>query len=255
MREAVDAGLEQPLRIFQLDDVRGHPQAMAVGFVDHGAIERGVELLVLAPAIVDPDLDHVDLPRGELLHGLPRLGFGLHPVGHFGSSWLGRGDSAARGQQTRAPGNRLEANLQRVVSISCRDSAARLRRSRPCAEGCRQAGPAFAVHARACRSFPASRSCPPDSTRAAPAGALTCSAAAHLHNAATLDHEDGVLDGARPVTGDQSSARRRRWRARGTWPLIADAAAAAATASSPRNRTDDPNPHGHTCASSVVMLT
>ena len=71
--ERINARPQQPLRIVEREDVRGHPQSALVRFLDDRAVEVRRQLLVLPVAVVDPDLDDVDLLRGELLDGLARL--------------------------------------------------------------------------------------------------------------------------------------------------------------------------------------
>ena len=61
--------------------MHGHAQLVLVRFVDHRAVELGGELLVLAVAIVNPDLDEVHLLRRKLLDRFARLGVGRDPVG------------------------------------------------------------------------------------------------------------------------------------------------------------------------------
>ena len=71
VREAVDAGGDQPLRIGEIEDVRVDADAALVRLVDDGAIERRTQLGCAAVAVVDPDLDEVDLLCCELPHIAP----------------------------------------------------------------------------------------------------------------------------------------------------------------------------------------
>ena len=61
VRERVEPGADEPLGVLQIEDVRGDPQPALVRLVDDGAVDLGRQLLVLAVAGVDPDLDDVDL--------------------------------------------------------------------------------------------------------------------------------------------------------------------------------------------------
>ena len=83
-----------------------------------GAVELRRQLLVLAVAIVDPDLDDVDLLRGELLHRLAALGLGRDPVRHVGAARLGHGDAAAGAEEARGAGDRLAAHLEQLVVVA-----------------------------------------------------------------------------------------------------------------------------------------
>ena len=56
MRERVDPGTYEPLRVLESEDVRGDPEPSLVRLVDDGAIEFRSQLLVLAIPCVDPDL-------------------------------------------------------------------------------------------------------------------------------------------------------------------------------------------------------
>ena len=82
VREGVDPGTHEPLRVLEIEDVRGDPQPALVRLVDDGAIEFRRQLLVLAVPVVDPDLDDVDLVRRELLHRLAAFRLGRNPIGH-----------------------------------------------------------------------------------------------------------------------------------------------------------------------------
>ena len=82
-----------------------------------GAVEIGAELLVLAVAIVHPDLDEVHLPRGQFLHCLPGFGFVRDPVRGFGAPRLRHRDSAARRAKQRPPGNDFVSHLE--CDIAC----------------------------------------------------------------------------------------------------------------------------------------
>ena len=121
VREGVDAGLQQPLRVLEREDVRGDAELVLVRFVDDGAVELGRQLLELAVAIVDPDLDDVDLLRGVLLHGLarprPRV---VIQYGAVGAARLRRRDAAAGREEARRARDRLRALIWNGASpVSC----------------------------------------------------------------------------------------------------------------------------------------
>ena len=59
---------QQPLRVLEREQVRGHAERVLVRLVDDRAVQVGRQLLELPVPVVDPDLDDVDLLRGELLH-------------------------------------------------------------------------------------------------------------------------------------------------------------------------------------------
>ena len=69
----VEVGAQQRFRIRQIEDVRGHANPALVGFIDHGRVELGRELLVHAVTVVDPDLEDVDRERGLFADGVARL--------------------------------------------------------------------------------------------------------------------------------------------------------------------------------------
>ena len=115
VRERVDAAAHELFRIGEVILVRGHAQAVRVGFLDDGAVELGRELRVLAHAVVDPDLDDVDAERGLLTHaGAPFLGR-RDPVRNVGAARLRRREAAARRAIQRVAGDR-----PRGASRKCR---------------------------------------------------------------------------------------------------------------------------------------
>ena len=71
--ERVDPGADEPLAVFLVEDVRGDAKAVLVSLVDRGLVLRRKHLVDLAFAIVDPDLDDVDLVLRVRLHRLARL--------------------------------------------------------------------------------------------------------------------------------------------------------------------------------------
>ena len=95
MREGVDAGRQQSLGIFEGENVRGDTELQFVRLVNHGSVERRRQLRKLAIAIVDPDLDQVDLLGGLFPHGLAGLGLRRNPVGYLGAALLWCRDAAA----------------------------------------------------------------------------------------------------------------------------------------------------------------
>ena len=101
-----------------------------------GAVEIGRQLLVLAVAVVDPDLDEVDFPRGQLLHRLPRLGLGGHPVRRFGAPGSGIVIPRPAVRESRRVGNGLVPHLEATSPVSWPEAhRRRRRRSTPCAAG------------------------------------------------------------------------------------------------------------------------
>jgi len=70
MRERIDPGLDEPLPVLLVEDVRGGTQAVLVRLLDGGFVLGRKDLVDIAVAVVDPDLDDVDLGRRV---GLDRL--------------------------------------------------------------------------------------------------------------------------------------------------------------------------------------
>src|SRR5262245_59702600 len=97
--------------------MRGDAQAALVRLVDDRTIDLRRELLVLAVAGVDPDLDDVDLVRSELLHRLTPILRAADPVGHRGAPGLLHRDAAAGAQEPRRARNRLAAHVEVVITI------------------------------------------------------------------------------------------------------------------------------------------
>jgi hypothetical protein len=89
VRECVDPGTNQALRVFAVEDVRNHPESSLVRLVDDGAINFGSQLLVLAIPCVDADLDDVELVRRELLDRLAAFRAGRNPLRHCCASGSG----------------------------------------------------------------------------------------------------------------------------------------------------------------------
>ena len=114
--ERVDAGPQQPLRVVEREDVRGHPQTALVRLVDDRPYRSGVSFLYLPVAVVDPDLDDVDLLRGELLHGLAAFVGVVDPVRRVRASRLRHRDAAARGEEPGRARQRLRAHLERALA-------------------------------------------------------------------------------------------------------------------------------------------
>ena len=121
---------ERRLRVFERVDVRDHPEAVLVRFVDDRAVELGRQLLHGAQAIVDPELDDVDFLRGVFLHRLARLGDRRHPVRRRRPARLRSRDPAARREEP-APGRAASAREPGTTRPWCpaRGSARRRRRS------------------------------------------------------------------------------------------------------------------------------
>ncbi len=90
MREAVDAGFRERDRIIVIEDVGGHLEAGLVRLVDHGTRDRDRQPGRAAAAVVNPDLDGVDLLGGELAHVAARLLLGGDLVGEIGVDRIAR---------------------------------------------------------------------------------------------------------------------------------------------------------------------
>ena len=71
--DEVGAGLQQPLGVVEVVEVRGQLQAALVGRVDDRPVDFRRHLLGGAEVVVDPDLDEVDVHVGRRVHPLRRL--------------------------------------------------------------------------------------------------------------------------------------------------------------------------------------
>ena len=92
-------------------------RSLLVRLVDHRAVHIGRQLLVLPVAVVDPDLDDVDLLRRELLHRLAGFRRGGDPVRRGRAARLRRGEPAAGREEARRAGNRLARISRHVVVV------------------------------------------------------------------------------------------------------------------------------------------
>ena len=117
VRERVDARAQQPFGVGEVEDVGRDREAVLVGFVDDGRVERRAELLVLAVAVVHPDLDDVDLQGRLIPHRLARLLLRRHPVRHVGPARLRARDAAAGGTEAGAVWHGGAAHLKRQVAL------------------------------------------------------------------------------------------------------------------------------------------
>ena len=119
MRERVEAGAQRALRILERVDVRDRAQSLLVRLVDDGGVELRRQLLHRSHAVVNPELDDVDLLGGLFVDRRARLGDGRHPVRRHRASRLGTRDAATCGKETRRAGNLscrcLCADLERHV--------------------------------------------------------------------------------------------------------------------------------------------
>ena len=193
--EGVEPGFQQPHGILEREDVRRDAERVLVGLIDHCAIQIRRELLVFAVAVVNPDLDQVDLLRGELLHGLPSFRLGRNPVGRFRTTGLRHGDPASRRAKPRGAGNRLVPHLERrvirvlaeaqdrgdaVVRLALQlihKGLSRLCEVRVCVDDRRHDRFARQVHASRAR------------------GRLHLTRSADLGEPRAIDDEDGIFDG------------------------------------------------------------
>jgi hypothetical protein len=116
MSEGVDARPQEPLRILERKDMGRDAEAVLVGLVDDGAIQGWAQLFVLAISVVDPDLDQVDLPGGQLLDGRPGLVFARDPVGRLGAPRLRRRDPTSCGARSRGVGDRFFPHLEGQIA-------------------------------------------------------------------------------------------------------------------------------------------
>jgi hypothetical protein len=81
--------------------VRGNSQPAIVRFVDDGGILSGSHLLDLALALIDPDLDDVDLARGVLLNRLTRFRLAVDLCRQ--TAGFGSGNAFSRAEEARGP--------------------------------------------------------------------------------------------------------------------------------------------------------
>src|SRR2546425_7400063 len=107
MREAVDAGGGELERVVVIENVCRDLEAEPVALLDRRTRQRNGELRRAATAVVDPDLDDIDLLCGLLLHGASRLSLGRDLVGEIGIDGIARtgvrrAHAAAGEQEARA---------------------------------------------------------------------------------------------------------------------------------------------------------
>ena len=124
MGKRVDAGAREILGVVQIEDVCDHARVERVRLVDDRAIQRGAQLRHRAVAIVDPDLDEVDLVRDLFANRATRFLFGGDAIRRRlqfrrPGSGIGRRYAAAGREKQRAAqraGSLLRANLRRQLS-------------------------------------------------------------------------------------------------------------------------------------------
>src|SRR5439155_4748068 len=113
--EAVNAGADQVLDIGEFENVRKDVDVVLVRLVDDRAIKVGLELCDGAVAVVNPDLDHVDLFGGELLHVFACLSLGGDPIGGIAHRAARAGvrhaEAAAGGAKQRGSGRHFPAQV------------------------------------------------------------------------------------------------------------------------------------------------
>src|SRR5439155_27162020 len=105
--EAVDAGLRERHRVIVIEDVGGDLETRFVRLVDYGARDRDRQLWGATAAVVDPDLDRIDLPGHELAHIGARLLLGRDLLGEVGvdriaGAGIRRPEPTAREHEARA---------------------------------------------------------------------------------------------------------------------------------------------------------
>src|SRR4249919_1481158 len=117
VRERIDAGADETFAILQVEDMRGDAEVVLMRLVDDRPVEVGRELLELAVAGVDPDLDDVDLLVGEFLNRLAAIRLGGDPVRRRNATGLRHGDPAARAEEARRARNALATDIEQIVGV------------------------------------------------------------------------------------------------------------------------------------------
>ncbi len=92
--------------------MRGDPQPVPMGLVDDRRVHPGRHLLVAAAAIVDPDLDQVDLEGRQLPHGGAPFLRARDPVRQRRAARLRPGDAPPGRAKARRAGNGLRAHVE-----------------------------------------------------------------------------------------------------------------------------------------------
>ena len=199
----VDARAKEPLRILEGKEVGRDAELVLVGLVDDRAIQGRSQLLELAVPVVHPDLDEIDLPRGQLLYGLSGLRFAGNPIRGLRPPRLRHRDPASRGAKSRGAGDGLLPHLERHIArilAEAHDRAdpvvrlplqliderlARHRHVRMRVDDRRHDGLAGQIHASRTRRH------------------LQLPSRADLGEPVVLDDERGILDGRAAVPDDE----------------------------------------------------
>src|SRR5439155_2554416 len=114
--KSIETGAQKILCVHKSNDVSGDAKVVLMRFVDNGAVEFRAQFLVLAVAVIDPDLDEVGFLYCQLLYGLPGFRFSCHPVRHVRSSRLRARDATARGAEQSSIWDDLLPHLIRLIT-------------------------------------------------------------------------------------------------------------------------------------------
>jgi len=225
VREAVDSCGDKAFRVGEVEDVGIDADTVLVRFVDDRAVQRSAQLGGPAVAIVDPDLDEVDLLCGKLPHVAARLVVrrdvvGDAAIGLRARACVRRAHPAAGGEQTRAaetPCCLVIANPERDVAgiDAFRDDRAdaevdgpieivddRLARVVLCAVGRAflKAGMRVDVDERRHHRFAG------EVHARGAGGSLHVSLAPYARDGAVFDEKGGAFNGRFAIAGDQACA-------------------------------------------------
>src|SRR6185295_16299890 len=118
VRERVDSGAHEPLRVVHVEDVRRNPQPAIVRFVDDGGILCGSYLLDLTPALVDPDFDDVRPVRSVLLNR--PASFHLAVDLERRTARFDSGDALSGAKVARGTGDELIAHTEKFKAVQAK---------------------------------------------------------------------------------------------------------------------------------------
>ena len=220
MKEPIDARPKKTLRIVERRDVCEHAQLMLVRLVDDGAIQDGAQLRHRAVAVVDPDLDEVDVLRRQfpdVLSGLALAGDAIRRIAHRRvRTGIGRSEAAPCRPNDRAWMRIVAQPKREVAAIGARAADGRNAEVGETIQlvDDRVAGEVLGterrtasvtkmrvdVHERRHHGL-AAQVHPPKAGRR-----LQLSLPAHAHERIALHDERRSFDGGTAVTGDQTRA-------------------------------------------------